>query len=71
MMSDLCLLKYHNIGFRFLRYKCHPMITLVSAAFNVLFSSGVQRTREKIRCISAMSKIDFATVYELLSSLLI
>lgn len=58
------------VRFRLLRYKFYPWITLMIAPLKLLKASGVNRTREKIRCMSAMSKIDFAGVYGLLKDLL-
>lgn len=58
------------VGLRFLRYKFHPWIMLAIASLKLLIVSGLDRTHEKIRCMQAMSKIDFANVYSLLNDLL-
>lgn len=63
-------LKCCYTGFRVLHYKFHPWIVVLLAPIKVLASSGVNRTYEKIRCISAMSKIDFASFYGLINDLL-
>lgn len=63
-------IKHCSIGFRFLRYKFYPWITLAIAPLKLLATSGVNRTYAKISCMSAMSKIDFAGVYGLMNDLL-
>jgi hypothetical protein len=65
-----CFIQSCYVGFRFLRFKYSPWLTLAIAPFNLLFSSGIQRTYEKIRCMSALSKIDVAGVCELINDLL-
>lgn len=69
-MGNLCLTQCCHIGFRFLRYKFHPWITLAIAPLNLLFASDIQRTHTKIRFMRAMSKIDFAGVYGFINDLL-
>jgi hypothetical protein len=59
-----------HIGFRFLRGKCSPWVTLAIAPLNLLFASGMNRTHEKNRCMRAASKIDFVGFYALLNDLL-
>ena len=63
-------LKCCYIRFRLLRYRLYPWITLANTPLKLLTASGVNRTREKIRCMSAMSNIDFAGVYGLSNDLL-
>lgn len=65
-----CLIKCCCIGFRFLRYKFYPWITLAIAPLKILAKSGVNRTHEKNRYMSAICKINFAGVYALLNELL-
>jgi hypothetical protein len=65
-----CPIKCCWIGFRFLRYKFYPWITLAIAPFKILTKSGVNRTQEKIYAYLAISKINFAGVYALLNELL-
>ncbi|KYC43121.1 hypothetical protein WA1_13555 [Scytonema hofmannii PCC 7110] len=69
-MSCLCFIRYFYIWFRFLRYKFYPWTTLATTPLNLLMVSGIQRTHTKIRYLSAMSKIDFASVYGLLNDLI-
>jgi hypothetical protein len=69
-MSFLCLIQCGYIGFRFLRYKYSPWLILAIAQIRLLASSKVQRTREQIRYMRAISRIDFAGVYALLNDLL-
>lgn len=69
-MGCPCLIKCCCIGFRFLRYKFYPWITVAIAPLKILATSGVNRTHEKIRYMSAMCKINFASVYKLLNELL-
>lgn len=69
-MSALCLIQHGYIGLRFLRYKTSPLLTLAIASIKLLFTSEVQRTRERIRCMRAISRIDFVSVYGLLNDLL-
>ncbi len=69
-MSSCYLIQCSYIGFRFLRFKLSPWIILAIAPFKLVFSSGVQRTYEEIRYLSAISKIDFVGVYGLLNDLL-
>lgn len=75
--GDSCLIKCCWIGLRFLRYKFYPWITLAIAPLKILAASGINRTHEKIRYMSAIlyegcanGKINFAAVYELLNELL-
>lgn len=68
--GGLCLIKCSCIGFRFLRYKFYPWITLASVPLKILAASGINRTHEKIRYMSAISKINFVAVYEFLNELL-
>jgi hypothetical protein len=65
-----CFVKSCRIRFRFLRSKSDPWIVLAIAPFRIATSSGVNRTYAKIRCMSAITKINFAGVYELLNDLL-
>jgi hypothetical protein len=69
-VNDSCLIKCSFIGFRFLRYKFHPWIALVTSPIHLLMASGSDRTRAEISWMSAVSKIDFAGVYGLLNDLL-
>lgn len=69
-MSCSCFIRCYFVGFRFLRYKFYPWITLAIALLNLLTTSGVDRTNAKNRYMSAMSKINFADVYALLNELL-
>jgi hypothetical protein len=69
-LNRSCPIQYCCIGFRFLRYKFYPWITLAIAPLNILVKSGVNRIHEKNRYMSAISKIDFAGVYALLNELL-
>ncbi|MBD3884620.1 hypothetical protein IFO70_23045 [Phormidium tenue FACHB-886] len=70
MTGCLCSIKCCCIGFRFLRYRFYPWITLAIALLNVLTSSGANRAHAKISCMKAMSKINFAGFYGLLNDLL-
>lgn len=65
-----CLIKYCCIGFRFLRSKFSPWRILAIAPLKMLTQSDVDHTREKIRYMSAISKINFAGIYALLDDLL-
>lgn len=69
-MSSCCLTQYGCIGFRFLRYRCSPWLALAIAPFEVILASGVQRTHARIRCMKAISRIDFTGVYGLLNDFL-
>jgi hypothetical protein len=65
-----CFVKSCRIRFRFLRSKSYPWIVLAIAPFRIATSSGVNRTYAKIRCMSAITKINFADVYAFLNDLL-
>lgn len=72
-----CASKYPNnlvrccaIGWRFLRHKCYPWLMLAFTPVKLLLESGEQRTRTQIRYFTALIKIDFVSVYELLNDLL-
>jgi hypothetical protein len=65
-----CFVKSCRIRVRFLRSKSDPWIVLAIAPFRIATSSGVNRTYAKIRYWSAMTKINFAGVYEFLNDLL-
>ncbi|MGB8701016.1 MAG: hypothetical protein WCD18_16510 [Thermosynechococcaceae cyanobacterium] len=69
-MANLCPIHWSHIGFRFVRSKCSPWITLAIAPLKMLCSSGHQRTHEQSRYLSALSKIDFVGVYGLINDLL-
>jgi hypothetical protein len=64
------LLRCGYIGFRFMRYQASPWLTLVFAAFQLLCSSGLQRTHQQIRYLNAISKINFVALYGVLNDLL-
>ncbi len=64
------LLRCSYIGFRFMRYRFWPWLTLAIAPFNLLGSSGGQRIHAQIRYLRALSRIDFVPVYGLLDDLL-
>ncbi|NJL85371.1 MAG: hypothetical protein HC886_04425 [Leptolyngbyaceae cyanobacterium SM1_1_3] len=63
-------MRYGYFWFRFVRYRCSPWWTLAIAPLSLLFVSGVKRTHMQIRYLSAIARIDFAGVYELLNDLL-
>ncbi|MGJ3246090.1 MAG: hypothetical protein ACFE0I_08455 [Elainellaceae cyanobacterium] len=65
-----CFLQCGYVGFRFVRYKCSPWFVLAIAPLTLLFATGVERTRVQIRWFSAIARIDFVRVYELLNDLL-
>lgn len=65
-----CFIKCCFVGFRFVRYKFHPWITLAISPINWLSASGVDRTYVEISWMKAISKIDFADVYGLINDLL-
>lgn len=65
-----CFIRSGYLGFRFLRYRFSPCIVLAIALLNLPFSSGSNRIIARIRYMRAMSKIDFAWVYELINDLL-
>ncbi len=69
-MSFLCLIQCGYIGLRFLRYKASPWLTLAIALIKLLSSYKAQRTREQIRCMRAISRINFVSAYGLLNDLL-
>jgi hypothetical protein len=69
-MSFLCLIQCSYVGLRFLRYKASPLLTLAIAPIKLFSSSKLQRTYERIRCMRAISQIDFVGVYGLLNDLL-
>ncbi|WP_219891964.1 hypothetical protein [Chamaesiphon polymorphus] len=58
------------IGWRFLRYKFHPWMTLATSPLNILTKSGIDRTHAQNRYLSAIGKINFVNVYALLDNLL-
>lgn len=58
------------IGWRWLRYKCHPWITLATAPLKILTRSGIDRTHAQNRYLSAIGKINFVDVYAWLDNLL-
>lgn len=69
-MSSLCLIQCVYIGLRFLRYKYSPWLILAITPIKLLSASKVQRTHVQIRCMRAISRIDFVSVYGLLNDLL-
>ena len=68
MSSCSCFIRSGYLGF--LRYRFSPWVVLAIALLNLPFSSGSNRITTKIRCLRAMSKIDFAGVYEFINELL-
>ncbi|CAA9352598.1 hypothetical protein AVDCRST_MAG94-2887 [uncultured Leptolyngbya sp.] len=69
-MVNWSLTHFSYIGFRFLRYKFSPWLTLAIAPLKFLTSSRVQRIHVQNNCLSAIARIDFASVYGLLNDLL-
>jgi len=69
-MDFFFLIQRGYIGLRFLRYKASPLLTLAIAPIKLLSTSEVQRTRERIRYMRAITRIDFVGVYGLLNDLL-
>jgi hypothetical protein len=69
-MGGSCVIQSCRVGFRFLRPKFYPWIVLAIAPFRIATSSGVHRTHARIRCMSAITKINFADVYAFLNDLL-
>jgi hypothetical protein len=69
-MRISCVLRYSYIGFRFLRYRLSPWSALASASLKLIFVAGSDRTHEQIRCMRAMSKIDFVNFYRAIEDLL-
>ncbi|KAM3097235.1 hypothetical protein ACKFKG_06015 [Phormidesmis sp. 146-35] len=65
-----CFMRSGYVWVRFLRYKLSPWITVAIAPLNLLCSSGVNRVQAKIRCMRAVSKINFAGFYGLINDLL-
>lgn len=69
-MNVLCLIQRGCVGLRFLRYKASPLLILAIASIKLLYTSDIQRTREQIRWMQAISRIDFASVYGLFNDFL-
>jgi hypothetical protein len=69
-VSACCLLQCGYIGFRFVRYKCSPWFVLATVPLKLLFAAEAERTYVQIRYFSAISRINFIHVYELLNDLL-
>jgi hypothetical protein len=69
-MDFFCLIQRGYIGLRFLHYKTSPLLILVISSTKLLSSSEVQRIRERIRYMRAITRIDFVSVYGLLHDLL-
>jgi hypothetical protein len=53
-----------------MRYQASPWLALVFAPFQLLCSSGLQRTHQQIRYLNAISKINFVALYGVLNDLL-
>jgi hypothetical protein len=69
-MSLSRLVRSSYIRFRLLRYRLSPWIALASASLKLLFVEGGDRTQAQIRCMKAMSKIDFVNFYRAIDDLL-
>lgn len=65
-----CLFHSGYISLRFLRSKCSPWLRLAIAAIRCFSVSGRQRTYAQTRCVSALVRIDFVGLYQLLNDLL-
>ena len=63
-------LRCSYVVLRFMRYRFWPWVTLVVVPFNLLWSSGGQRTHAHNRYLRALIRINFAPVYALLNELL-
>jgi hypothetical protein len=59
-----------RICWQWLRHRVSPWCTLAIALLKLPFASGVERIREQVRCLSAIARIDFVSVYGLLNDLL-
>ena len=70
MKNSPCLIQCGWIGYRLIRRKASPWTALMSSLLKLLFVSGVNRTHEQIRLMSAVIRIDFVKVYSLLNDLL-
>lgn len=69
-MRSVCLIQCCYVGFRFLRYKAFPWVTLAIAPIKLLTASGMNREFIKARCLITLGKINFAAVYEFINDLL-
>ncbi|WP_026732615.1 hypothetical protein [Fischerella sp. PCC 9605] len=56
--------------FRLFQRKTYPWTTLVIASCKIVYCCGIERDREKVRLLLAMTKIDFVRVYQFLNDLL-
>jgi hypothetical protein len=70
MMGRPWLVQVGCIGLRFLRFKLNPWIVLVIAPATLFSASEYHRNYTKIRCMKAMTQIDFVRVYEFLNDLI-
>jgi hypothetical protein len=68
--SQKCPIQSCRIRLRLLRYKVYPWMILASAPLKILVKSGIHRTHEQNRYMSAISKINVVDVYALLNDLL-
>jgi hypothetical protein len=66
-LSSHCLSQLGYLGFRFVRYKYSPWLTLASTPFKLLYASGLQRTDVQVRYLRALSKINFVGLYGVLN----
>ncbi len=59
-----------HLGLRWVRYQCSPWLVLAIAPLQLLFAAETERTRAQIRYFSAIARINFVRVYELLNELI-
>jgi hypothetical protein len=53
-----------------MRYQWFPWLRLAIALLKLPFASGAERSREQIRYLNTIARIDFVSVYGLLNDLL-
>ncbi|MBD2314687.1 hypothetical protein H6G20_23750 [Desertifilum sp. FACHB-1129] len=69
-MRSCGLLQYGYIRFRCVRDQCFLWLVLAIALLKLPFASEVERMSVQIRYFSAIARIDFLSIYELLNDLL-
>lgn len=69
-MVSPCLVRVCWVGFRFVRFKCRPWITLATAVVDLLADAQCDRRQVQVRYMQALSQINFVSVYQFLDDLL-
>ncbi|WP_009632769.1 hypothetical protein [Synechocystis sp. PCC 7509] len=64
------LYKTSFVWFRFFRRKTYPWVIIAIASSKVICSNGTEKTKEQVRLMVTLAKIDFVKIYGFMNDLL-